>query len=57
MNVLELPTTTVALTWREKTVIRILTIVALMLSQDEAISKEIRALATHVAVSRDESGR
>lgn len=57
VKTLDFPTTTVPLTWREKTVIRILTIIALMLSQDEKIAREIHALATHVAVSKDESGR
>lgn len=37
-----------ALTWRSEVIIRILTMIALIVSDDEAISKELTALRNHI---------
>lgn len=42
------------LTWRDKTVIRILLIVARMLANDSNVLRELERLASHIAVARDE---
>jgi hypothetical protein len=44
------------MTWREKTVIRILLIIAGLLAEDAALSREIQALANHVAVYKGDGG-
>jgi hypothetical protein len=40
-------------TWREKTVIRILLIIASMLVDDPEIKREISHLGSHIAVARE----
>lgn len=36
------------LTWRSEVIIRILTLIGLIVSDDEAISKELTALRNHI---------
>ena len=43
------------MTWREKTLARILLIIAVMLADDEPLKKEIRMLSTHITVHAKES--
>ena len=43
------------MTWREQFVVRILLLVARMLTDDPAIADEIRKLATHAQVHRPEA--
>ncbi len=43
------------LTWKEKTVIRILLLIANMLCEQDAIKLEIRSLANHISVRAKET--
>jgi len=39
------------MSWQQKTIIKILMLISLMLADDEALKKELRTLATHLQVS------
>lgn len=41
------------MTWREKTVVSILLLVARLISQDDAATEEIRKLSVSISVARD----
>lgn len=42
------------MTWREKTIVRILLIIATMLAEDATLAQEIRNLSSHVSVHAPE---
>lgn len=41
------------MTWREKTVVAILLLVARLISQDDVATEEIRKLSVSISVARD----
>ena len=43
------------MTWKQKTIIRILLIIAGMLCEDDTLRRQVGELATHVSVSKEEA--
>lgn len=44
------------MSWREKTIVAILLIVARMLVEDDVLSRELKALANHISVWAPKEG-